>query len=110
MLSIQKFDKITYKKSSDVIIADVLSRASVEDDKFQFHFSDVHLLEFLAVSGQTREKIVSATKKDNNLQRLIKLIKQGFLIRYKAWWGTCYLVDMFSPPKFNVEVSVYVFA
>ena len=41
MLSIQNFDnKITYKKGSDVIIADALSRDLEEDDKFQFHFSD----------------------------------------------------------------------
>ena len=44
MLSIQNFDfKITYTKASDVIIADVLSRAPVEDFKFQFHFNDVNL-------------------------------------------------------------------
>ena len=75
-LSIQDFDyKITYKKDSDVIIADTLSRAPVEDDKFQFHFSDVNLLEILAVSEQTRDRLVSATKEDKNLQKLIKLIK-----------------------------------
>ena len=57
MLSIQNFDnKIIYKKSSDVIIADALSRAPVEDDKFQFHVSDVNQLEFLSVSEQTRDK------------------------------------------------------
>ena len=51
VLSIQKFDyKITYKKGSDIIIADALSRAPVEDDNFQFNFSEVNLLEFLAVS------------------------------------------------------------
>ena len=42
-------------KGSDVIIADVLSRAPVEDVKFQFPFSDLNLLEFLSVSEQTRE-------------------------------------------------------
>ena len=51
MLSVQNFDyKITYKKGSDVIIADALSQAPVEDKKFQFHFCDVNLLEFLTVS------------------------------------------------------------
>ena len=76
MLSIQNFDyKITYKKGSDVIIADALSQGAVEDDKFQFHFSDVNLLEFLAVSEQTRDRLVNATKEDKNLQKLIKLIK-----------------------------------
>ena len=83
MFSIQNFDyKITYKKSSDVIIADALSRVPVEDDKFQFHFSDVNLSEFLAVSEQTRDRLVSAIKKDN-LQKVIKLIKQGFSMCYK---------------------------
>ena len=68
MLSIKNFDnKITYMKSSDVVIADALSRAPVEDDKFQFHFNDTNLLEFLAVSEQTRDRIVSATKEDKNL-------------------------------------------
>ena len=53
VLSIQKFDyEITYKKGSDIIIADALSRAPVEDDNFQFNFSEVNLLEFLAVSEQ----------------------------------------------------------
>ena len=33
-----------------MIIADVLSWAPVEDDKLQFYFSDVNLLEFFAVS------------------------------------------------------------
>ena len=79
MLSIQNFDyNITYKKGSDVIITDALSRAPVEDEKFQFHFSDVNLLEFLAVSEQTGNRLVSATKEDKNLQMLIKLIKQVF--------------------------------
>ena len=85
MLSIQNFDrKITYKKGSDVIIAYALSRSPVEDDKFQFHFSDVNLLYFLVVSEQTRDRPVSATKEDKNLQKLIKLIKQGFPMCYKA--------------------------
>ena len=76
MLSIQNFDnKIAYKNGSYVIIADSLSRASVEDDRFQFHFSDVNQLEFLAVSEQIRDRRVSATKEDKNLQELIKLIK-----------------------------------
>ena len=85
MLSIQNFDyKITYKKGSDIITADALSWAPVEDDKFQFYFSDVNLLEFLAVSEKTRDRLVSATKENKNLQKLIKLIKQGFPMRYKA--------------------------
>ena len=68
MLSIQNFDyKITYKKGSDVIITDALSRAPVEDDKFGFPFSDVNLLEFLAVSEQTRDRQVSSTKENKNL-------------------------------------------
>ena len=80
ILSIQNFDdKITYKKGRVVIIADGLLRAPVEDDKFQFHFSDVNLLEFLAVREKTRD-----TKEDKNLQKLIKLIKLGFPTRYKA--------------------------
>ena len=80
----QKFDyKITYKKGSDIIIADALSRAPVEDDNFQFNFSEVNLLEFLAVSEQTRDRLVSATKEDKDLQKLIKLIKQGFPMQYK---------------------------
>ena len=67
MLSIQNFDsKITYKKGSNVIIADALPRAPLEDNKFQFHFSDVNLLG------------------DKNLEKFIKLIKQGFRMRYKA--------------------------
>ena len=79
VLSIQKFDyKITYKKGSDIIIADALSRAPVEDNNFQFNFSEVNLLEFLAVSEQTRDRLVRATKEDKDLQKLIKLIKQGF--------------------------------
>ena len=85
MLSIQNFDyKIICKKGSDVIIANALSRAPVEYDKIQFHFSDMNLLEFLAVREQTRDRLVSATKEDKNLQNLIKLIKQGFPMRYKA--------------------------
>ena len=85
VLSIQKFDyKITYKKGSDIIIADALSRAPVEDDIFQFNFSEVNLLEFLAVSEQTRDRLVSATKEDKDLQKLIKLIKQGFPMQYKV--------------------------
>ena len=61
MLSIQNFGyKITYKKGSDIIISDALSRAPVEDDKFQFHFSDANLLEFLAVNKQTKDRLVSA--------------------------------------------------
>ena len=85
MLSIKNFDyNITHKMGSDVIIADALLQAPVEDDKFQFHFSDVNLLEFLAVSEQIRGRLVSATKEDKNLQKLIKLIKQGFPVRYKA--------------------------
>ena len=85
MLSIQNFDyKITYKKSSDIIITDALSQAPVEDDKFQFHFSDVNLSEFLAVREQTRNRLVSATKEDKNLQKLTKFIKQSFPMRYKA--------------------------
>ena len=84
MLSIQNFDnKITYK-SRDVIIADALSQAPVEDDKFQFHFSDVNLLEFLAVSEQTRDRLVSTTKDDKNVQKFTKLIKQGFPVHNKA--------------------------
>ena len=66
MLSIQNFDfKVIYKMGSDVIIADAISQAPVEDDKFQFHFSDVNLLEILAVSQQTRDRLVSATKDKN---------------------------------------------
>ena len=85
MLSIQNFDyKITYQKGSDVIIADALSRAPIAEDKFKFNFSDENLLECLAVSEQTRDRLLSATKGDKNLQKLIKLIKQGFPKRYKA--------------------------
>ena len=85
VLSIKKFDyKITYKKGSDIIIADALSRAPVEDDNLQFNFSEVNLLEFLAVSEQTRDRLVSATKEDKDLQKLIKLIKQGFPMQYKV--------------------------
>ena len=85
MLSIQNFDcKITYKKDSNLFIADALLRAPVEDKKFHFHFSDANLLEFLAVSVQTRDRLVSATKEDKNLRKLIKLIKQGFPMCYKA--------------------------
>ena len=77
MISMHNFDyKIIYKKGNAVIIADALSR--VEDDKFQFHFSDVNLLEFLAVSKQNTDRLLSTTKEDKNLQKLIKLIKQGF--------------------------------
>ena len=84
-LSIQKFDyKITYKKGSDIILADALSQAPVEDDNFQFNFSEVNLLEFLAVSEQTRDRLVSATKEDKDLQKLMKLIKQGFPMQYKV--------------------------
>ena len=44
ILSIQTFVyKIKYKTSIDVIIVDALSRAPVEDDKFQFDFSDMNL-------------------------------------------------------------------
>ena len=64
VLSIQTFDyKITYKKGSEIIIADALSRAPGEDDNFQFNFSEVNLLEFLAVREQTRDRLISATKK-----------------------------------------------
>ena len=56
----------------------------LEDDKFQFHFSDMNLLEFLAVGELIRDRLVSATKEDKNLQKFIKLIKQGFPMRYKA--------------------------
>ena len=61
----------------------LLSRAPVEDDNFQFNFSEVNLLEFLAVSEQTRDRLVSATKEDKDLQKLIKLIKQGFSSKHK---------------------------
>ncbi len=62
MLSIKNFDyKITHKMGSDIIIADALLQAPVEDDKFQFHFSDVNLLEFLAVSEQARGRLVIIT-------------------------------------------------
>ena len=54
--------QITYKKGSDIIIVDALSRVPVVDDNFQFNFSEVNLLEFLAVSEQTRDRLVSATK------------------------------------------------
>ena len=85
VLLIQKFDyKITYKKGSDIIITDALSRAPVEDDNFPFNFSEVNLLEFLAVSEQTRDRLVSATKEDKDLLKLIKLIKQGFPMQYKV--------------------------
>ena len=47
-------------------------------------FSEVNLLEFLAVSEQTRDWLVSATKEDKDLQKLIKLTKQGFPMRYKV--------------------------
>ena len=84
-LSIQNFDyKITYKKRSDVIIPDPLSRARVEDDKFQFHFSEVNLLEFLAVKEQTRGTLVNVTKETKNLHKHIKLTEQSFPMRYKA--------------------------
>ena len=74
MLLIQNFDyKITCKKSSDVIIADALSQAPVQDDKFQFHFRDMNLLEFLAVSEQTRDCSVSTTKEDKCWCSIIKL-------------------------------------
>ena len=64
MLLIQNFDyKITYKKGSDVIIADAFSWAPVEDDKFHFYFSDVNLSEFLAVSEQTWDRLDRATKR-----------------------------------------------
>ena len=63
---------------------DALSRAPVEDDNFHFNFSEVNLLEFLVVSKQTRDRLVSATKEDKDLQKLIKLIKQGFRMRYKV--------------------------
>ena len=76
--------KITYKKGRDIIIVDALSRAPVEDDNFQFNFSEVNLLEFLAASEQTRDTLVSATKEDKDLQKLIKQIKQGFPMRYKV--------------------------
>ena len=80
MLLIQNFDnKITSKKDSDIIIADALSRAPIEDDKCQFPFSNVNILEFLAVSEQTRDRLVNGTKNDN-LQKLIKLIKQGLYL------------------------------
>ena len=79
-----KFYKITYKKGSDIIIADTLSQAPVEDDKFQSPFTDMNLFEFLAVSEQTSDRLVSATKADKNLQKFIKLIKQGFPMRYKT--------------------------
>ena len=62
MLSIQNFDyKITYKKGSDVIIADAIPQTTVEDNKYQFHCSDVNLLEFLAVSEQAKDRLVSTT-------------------------------------------------
>ena len=57
---------------------------SFTSHKFQFYFTDVNLFEFLAVSEQTRDKLISAIKEDKNLQKLIKLIKQGFPMRYKA--------------------------
>ena len=41
-------------------------------------------LEFLVVSEQTRDRLVSATKEDKDLRKLIKLIKQGFPMQYKV--------------------------
>ena len=71
-----------YTTGSDVLIAD--AGAPVVDGKFHIHFSNVNLFEFLAVSEQTRDRLVSAIKEDKNPQKLIKLIKQSFPIRYKA--------------------------
>ena len=44
----------------------------------------VNLLKFLAVSEQVRDSLVSNTKEDKNLQKLIKRMKQGFPMCYKA--------------------------
>ena len=57
--------------------------------QFQFHFIDVNLLEFLAINEQTRDRLVSTTKKAKNLQMLIKLIKQGFSRPLNLNWSTC---------------------
>ena len=75
MFSIQNFDYKITSKDSDVIFADAFSQAPVEGDKFQFYFSDMNLLEFPALSKQTRDRLVSTTKEAKNLQKLIKLIK-----------------------------------
>lgn len=82
LLRLQKYDiDVTYVPGRDLLLADTLSRAYLPDSEQGETESDletVNMVTYLPISAERLSAIRDATKEDEKLQGLIKLILRGW--------------------------------
>ena len=78
-LRLQKFDlTVTYRKGSEMVLANTLSRAygsSTSPGETEQDAEAVHMIQYLPVSEETQTAIQNATESDNTLRKLKSTIR-----------------------------------
>ena len=82
LLRLQKFDlTVTYRKGSEMVLADTLSRAygsSTSPGETEQDAEAVHMIQYLPVSEETQTAIQNATESDDTLRELKSTIRIGW--------------------------------
>ena len=87
LLRLQRYDLvITYKKGTEMYLADALSRAyphnsraqSLDQSEFCHSIEEIDLTRHLQISTETLKRVRVATSADHNLQVLMTVILQGW--------------------------------
>ena len=82
LLRLQKFGlTVTYRKGSEMVLADTLSRAygtSTSPGETEQDAEAVHMIQYLPVSEETQTVIQNATESDDTLRELKSTIRIGW--------------------------------
>ena len=79
ILKLQKYDvRITYKKGTQLYIADTLSRACRNRTDPETHFEDLAVHITVPMSEDKKEQLKAATRVDPKLRQLCKMILEGW--------------------------------
>lgn len=83
LMRLQKYDYIiNYVPGKDMLLADALSRAYLEDTtqegSVEKEIESVNMIQYLPISEERLKVIRGETAKDVTLQTLIKTIKEGW--------------------------------
>ncbi|CAI5678464.1 unnamed protein product [Oreochromis niloticus] len=82
LLRLQKYDiTITYVPGRDMLLADTLSRAYLQDSiksQTELETECVNMVDYVPVSTESMDRIRAGTRTDHTLQTLIKTIQKGW--------------------------------
>ena len=79
LLSLQHYDiKLVYKQGKEMYIADMLSRACLEDDDLNLGEDDYEVMCISPKSTSRWNQLKESTAQDQKMQQLIKVIRNGW--------------------------------